>query len=1354
MYFKIINLIIIFTAILNGQGFNNHEIDFLNPNFEPGTVLIKFSDEVEILIEEDSGSQNINTNLDALNTIFDTYKVYSLKKLFKNREKNSSTDYITLSNGTYTSRSLHNIYKLKFPKAFDIGSIINDLKEVEDIIFAEPNYYLYTANSTNDPFALDGQQWHLGAVNIFDAWETSTGDSSIIIGIIDTGVDWDHPDLQNKIWTNSFEIPDNGLDDDENGFVDDVRGWDFVNDDNNPDDDNSHGTHVAGIAAAETNNGLGISGIAWGSKIMPIKMFQSGGYGTSSDLALSIEYGSSNGAQILNFSGGGYGESFVVAIAIADAYAGSGDGQGSILIAAAGNDYFKVDKPFPPFPPYAPMFPGCYSYVVGVEATQQNETMAWFSNFDPTGPVVTNNGYFWNDFNHNYEVKAPGVGILSTFPNGNYYSLNGTSMATPIVSGAVALLKTIEPNSSNEIIFAKLVQSCMNGVLNVNDLLLNPLVPDLYFQDYFLTDTTYNGDGDGRADAGETIELFLSVKNAGGLVDGIWSRLSFGAFEDTSVATIIKDTSLIGSISEYATKTNQDDPFVIQFNENLVNDRGVVFQYEIGYDTSAIAEGEFIIVVENGVEINGSYDKLVLNDESYYLVNGPAVIDTLIINPGVTLRFSHEMFLMIMDSISAVGNPDSMITFKGANDAGVKGIIISDNGKSNFEYCIFEDGLGAYTDPGYLVNPQRIHNSIFRFNNYKKAFDLVSGMDVQNNLFIENWFNGYGEHNFIMAWGAPGIFKHNIIANNFDTNPTGSTIKFYGGGLSDAEISNVSDNVFINNDQFSIGTSSWNGWPMGIYNLPQQYWGAQNTDFINGEILDFYEFSDRAVLEPQANLSEPHSSTHSVVKDVKVNGFSINKYDNPYFSPEGIGTVGVENLTFTVEFTTPMDTSFKPLLTFGVREPYTQQVVNDSTSWSHDSLSWTGQKSIGLETGDGTQTIRVTNAFDDENFPIPIEKSRFEFQIQAAGALSVAFEAIPGIGKVDLSWPPSETDDILGYNINRSFKINDSTFSEFEVVNVNLIVDSTFTDFDVVPDTTYKYTYTAIGTDFTQSDPSKTVTAVPFSAPNGDANGDMEVNILDIISIVSFMLFDNPQPFLFDAADINSDNDINVLDIIGVVDILMNDNRNRDEDDLIPTYASFSIIDNTIHLETDGQIAGYQLLLRDVSDNLDVSTQTAMELSTKKLDRDLIIVSYSLSENFLDQNTESILEMSGDISNIEIIDLIVSDRRGNPVSSTLTHLENKNLPNTFSLDQNYPNPFNNLTSIRYGVPQQSDVSLTVYDVLGNQVSKIHMNDAMPGNYSYKWNGKNRFGTKVASGVYIYRLKANNFISTKKMLLVK
>ena len=151
-----------------------------------------------------------------------------------------------------------------------------------------------------------------------------------------------------------------------------------------------------------------------------------------------------------------------------------------------------------------------------------------------------------------------------------------------------------------------------------------------------------------------------------------------------------------------------------------------------------------IIVAQKGIEIFGSYSKLQLYKDSFYIVTEPAVIDTLIINPGVTVRFSDQMFFMIIDSISAIGTPDSMITFKGADDARVKGIIISEGGKSIFEYCIFEDGWGEYTDPGYLVNLQKVHNSIFRYNHYKMAFTLNQGMDIQKYMFIANWFNGFG----------------------------------------------------------------------------------------------------------------------------------------------------------------------------------------------------------------------------------------------------------------------------------------------------------------------------------------------------------------------------------------------------------------------------------------------------------------------------------------------------------------------------------------------------------------------------------------------------------------------------------
>jgi len=148
----------------------------------------------------------------------------------------------------------------------------------------------------NDALYQSGEQWYIDAVNAPAAWDSVTCDTSQIIGIIDTGVDWDHPDLDGNIWKNWGEIPDNGLDDDGNGFIDDVRGWDFTSNSNDPDDDNGHGTHVAGVVAAETNNYVGISGIAWNARIMPIKVLTGTGSGNTAWLASAIYYAANNGA--------------------------------------------------------------------------------------------------------------------------------------------------------------------------------------------------------------------------------------------------------------------------------------------------------------------------------------------------------------------------------------------------------------------------------------------------------------------------------------------------------------------------------------------------------------------------------------------------------------------------------------------------------------------------------------------------------------------------------------------------------------------------------------------------------------------------------------------------------------------------------------------------------------------------------------------------------------------------------------------------------------------------------------------------------------------------------------------------
>jgi len=178
------------------------------------------------------------------------------------------------------------------------------------IEFAEPNFIFHITDTyPDDPLYQDGSQWYIDAVNAPSAWDSVSSDTNQIIAVLDTGVDWDHPDLDDNIWTNWDEIPGNGNDDDGNGYADDIRGWDWINNDNDPNDDNSHGTHVAGIAAAETNNGTGISGIAWGARIMPLKVLQSSGRGSAGDIAAGIYYAYINGATVINMSFGSYSPS-------------------------------------------------------------------------------------------------------------------------------------------------------------------------------------------------------------------------------------------------------------------------------------------------------------------------------------------------------------------------------------------------------------------------------------------------------------------------------------------------------------------------------------------------------------------------------------------------------------------------------------------------------------------------------------------------------------------------------------------------------------------------------------------------------------------------------------------------------------------------------------------------------------------------------------------------------------------------------------------------------------------------------------------------------------------------------------
>lgn len=261
------------------------------------------------------------------------------------------------------------------------------------------------------------------------AWGVTTGSSSVTIALIDTGVDYSHPDLAANIWQNPGEYL-NGADDDGNGYIDDIRGWNFVAKNNDPMDDNGHGTHCAGTMAAIGNNGIGITGVTWNAKIMPLKFLDSKGSGYTSDAVSAILYATRKDVPIISCSFSGPGESQALKDAI--------DSSSALFICAAGNAGANSD--------ITPQYPAAYpsSQIISVAASTYQDTLASFSNYGI----------------NSVDLAAPGVSISSTTKSRGYSYLNGTSMAVPYVTGTAALLKARNPSMTTSQLKSKILSSC------------------------------------------------------------------------------------------------------------------------------------------------------------------------------------------------------------------------------------------------------------------------------------------------------------------------------------------------------------------------------------------------------------------------------------------------------------------------------------------------------------------------------------------------------------------------------------------------------------------------------------------------------------------------------------------------------------------------------------------------------------------------------------------------------------------------------------------------------------------------------------------------------------------------------
>ena len=343
---------------------------------------------------------------------------------------------------------------------------IQQLSAASGVEYAEPNYIYNMASTTpNDPsfsslWGLHNTGLSGGTADIDmnapEAWDITTGDSAVVVGVIDTGVDYTHSDLDDNAWINLAEIPGNGIDDDSNGYIDDVHGINAITGSGDPMEDHYHGTHVAGTIGAEGNNSVGVVGVNWNVQIAGCKFLDSGGSGSSSDAIDCLDYFvalKTAGVNLIatnnSWGGGGFSQSLKDAISAQEA-------AGILFIASAGNDGVDNDAD--------PHYPSNYvnSNIISVAAIDDDGNLASFSEWGL----------------NSVDVAAPGVSITSTFPGGSYGTISGTSMATPHVAGLAALIKANDP-SADWMDIKNLILASGQPNPALEGLILSELKPDL-----------------------------------------------------------------------------------------------------------------------------------------------------------------------------------------------------------------------------------------------------------------------------------------------------------------------------------------------------------------------------------------------------------------------------------------------------------------------------------------------------------------------------------------------------------------------------------------------------------------------------------------------------------------------------------------------------------------------------------------------------------------------------------------------------------------------------------------------------------------------------------------------------------
>lgn len=705
----------------------------------------------------------------------------------------------------------------------DVWATVDKLSDNENILSAEPDF-VWKKTDTTTVAATDEEinaETHFPCMDVTGVWKDcfdpakkEAPGKGTVVAVIDTGVDYTHKDLADNIWVNEGEIPGNGIDDDGNGYVDDVHGVDFVDGDSDPMDEHGHGTHVAGIIAMTPGNGGGV-GVAYGAKIMCVRAGQANGSFASSDIAKAIKYAADNGADVINMSFGGTGRSYLVESALQDAF------PSCVLVAAAGNDGLPTnDAKQAGYLFTEDIYPAGYKYVIGVMATDNNKSLAYFSNWD-----------FKEGSGCEYEMAAPGVGIYSTLPGNRYACWSGTSMATPNVAAAAAILRskyTDKSKYSSRYIMGQLCSATTSRAygfrsypeLNIRDSLTRQAHPNLTLDEVYTLDyqdVSSANNGDGIAQPGETIDMGVAVWNRWGAATDVTVKVD--AISDGGVANkyveFINDEVKLSDVGTFASVNNGftytdekltgiSNPIRFKIKEGTPNDIQITFNISITaknglderdgnlYSSSA----SYTLTVQNGVALSGiiNEDMTLTNDKLWIVENNVLIPEgvTVTVEPGTRIQFwsadpnnkygaNANVYLQVEGRFIAEGTeeqPIEMYPGKGFEDKAVtitgtgsyidfkdSGLVDDDYDKkyASLKYVNIYNATYYASDPYSLSAGKPFNVTIIDHCNFTYSYSFRYGV-----LFAKSIANSHFSNMSMKSRNSYGICAYDITTTLFD----------------------------------------------------------------------------------------------------------------------------------------------------------------------------------------------------------------------------------------------------------------------------------------------------------------------------------------------------------------------------------------------------------------------------------------------------------------------------------------------------------------------------------------------------------------------------------------------------------